>query len=517
MPPVRGSASQTLEGERMTATPSVPALEMRHITKQYPGVRALDDVSLTVQAGEVHALLGENGAGKSTLMKILAGAQSGDGGEILLNGKVVHIDSPQKAMDLGISIIYQEFNLVPYLSAGENIFLGREPRGVLPGFVDFKTLYNTSQQVIDKLGVKMDARTPINQLSVAQQQMVEIAKATSKQAKIIIMDEPSATLTDHELKALFSLIRQLKAEGVSIVYISHRLEEVFEVCDRATIMRDGHWIASEDVSSLTRDDIIRLMVGRELKDAIPKVAVEPGEPALRVKNLTRKGVLDNVSFEVRQGEVLGIAGLVGAGRTETARVIFGADPLDSGTIEIYGKEVKIRSPQDAIKHGIGLVTEDRKQQGLVLGMAVRENNTLAHLDALSTIGFIRRKEERQVAEKYRVDLAIKTPSIEQTVQNLSGGNQQKVVLAKWLYTGSRVLIFDEPTRGIDVGAKSEIYKLMNALAAQGVAIIMISSELPEIMGMSDRIVVMHEGRITGELSRADATQEKIMHLATGGS
>lgn len=493
-----------------------PALEMLHISKQYPGVRALDDVSLTVGTGEVHALLGENGAGKSTLMKILAGAQSKDTGEIRLNGAVVHIDSPQKAMELGISIIYQEFNLVPYLSAGENIFLGREPRGFMPGFVDFKALYTEAQKVIDNLGVRFDVRTPVNQLSVAQQQMVEIAKATSKKAKIIVMDEPSATLTDHELQSLFNLIRKLKSEGVSIIYISHRLEEVFEVCDRATIMRDGHWVATEDVKDLNREQIIRLMVGRELKDAIPKVAVDPGAPVLQVKNLNRANVLHDISFTVHKGEILGIAGLVGAGRTETARVIFGADPLTSGTIEVDGKPVKINSPQDAIKVGIGLVTEDRKQQGLVLGMVVRENNTLANLGSLSMLGFIKAGQEKKVAEKYKADLAIKTPTIEQTVQNLSGGNQQKVVLAKWLFTGSKVLIFDEPTRGIDVGAKSEIYKLMNELAAQGVAMIMISSELPEVLGMSDRILVMHEGRIAGELSRAEATQEKIMHLATGG-
>ncbi|MDW8206972.1 MAG: sugar ABC transporter ATP-binding protein [Chloroherpetonaceae bacterium] len=489
---------------------------MRHISKQYPGVRALDDVSLTVYPGEVHALLGENGAGKSTLMKILAGAQSRDSGEILLYGQPVAIDSPHRAMELGIAIIYQEFNLVPYLSAGENIFLGREPRATLPGFVDFKALYRMAQEILDRLGVKIDARTPVNQLSVAQQQMVEIAKAASQQARILVMDEPSATLTDHELQALFQLIRQLRDEGVSILYISHRLEEIFEICDRATILRDGRWIATRSVSDLTREEIIRLMVGRELREAIPKVAVEPGPPALAVKHLNRAGVLHDVSFHVCRGEIVGLAGLVGAGRTETARAIFGADPIDSGTIEVFGRPVTIRSPQDAIRHGIGLVTEDRKQQGLVLGMAVRENTTLANLGALSSLGFIRRNAERQVAEQYRKSLAIKTPSIEQTVQNLSGGNQQKVVLAKWLFTGSKILIFDEPTRGIDVGAKSEIYRLMNDLAAQGVAILMISSELPEILGMSDRILVMHEGRIAGELSRAEATQEKIMHLATGG-
>ncbi len=499
-----------------TASNVVPALSMTNIRKEFPGVLALDNVSLTVLPGEVHALLGENGAGKSTLMKILAGAQPKDTGEISLYGQPAHIDSPQKAMSLGISIIYQEFNLVPFLTVGENIYLGREPRAPIPGFVDFKKLYADAQAVMDKLGVKIDVRAQVHTLSVAQQQMVEIGKATSRHSKIIVMDEPSATLTDHELQSLFNMIRQLRDEGVSVVYISHRLEEVFEVCDRATIMRDGRWIATEEVKNLTREDIIRLMVGRELKDAIPKVAAPFGDPALTVKNLCREGVLDNISFTVRKGEVLGIAGLVGAGRTETARAIFGADPITSGSLEIFGKPVKIRSPQEAIRNGIGLVTEDRKQQGLVLGMAVRENITLANLQSLATLGFVRRNEEKNVAEEYRTSLSVKTPTIEQTVQNLSGGNQQKVVLAKWLFTDAKVLIFDEPTRGIDVGAKSEIYKLMNELAAQGVAIIMISSELPEVIGMSDRILVMHDGRITGELMRDEATQEKIMHLATGG-
>lgn len=500
----------------MTNTPVAPALEMRHISKQYPGVRALDDVSLTVLPGEIHALLGENGAGKSTLMKILAGAQKRDSGEILLSGQPVTIDSPQAAMRHGISIIYQEFNLVPYLSAGENIFLGREPKGALPGFVDFKTLYREAQRVLDELGVRLDAHTPVSELSVAQQQMVEIGKATSRQSRVIVMDEPSATLTDHELRALFALMRQLKEQGVSIVYISHRLEEVFEICDRATVLRDGKWVATETVADLTRNEIIRLMVGRELTEAIPKVAAPVGKPALVAKNLTRRGILHDVSLTLRQGEIVGLAGLVGAGRTETARVLFGADKLDSGTIEIFDRPATIRSPQEAIQHKIGFVTEDRKQQGLVLSMAVRENTTLAHLDALARLGFVNQREERDVAEKYRSDLAIKTPTIEQAAQNLSGGNQQKVVLAKWLFTEAKILIFDEPTRGIDVGAKSEIYKLMNELAAQGVAILMISSELPEVLGMSDRIYVMHEGRIAGELLRAEATQERIMNLATGG-
>lgn len=493
-----------------------PLLEMLHISKQYPGVRALDDVSFELKHGEVHALLGENGAGKSTLIKILSGVQTADQGEIRIEGQPVIIDSPQKAMDLGISTIYQEFNLVPYLSAAENIFLGREPQGALPGFVDFKTLYRDAQQLLDRIRARFDVRTPVNRLSVAQQQMVEIAKALGRKTKILVMDEPTATLTEHEIEALFDLIRQLRSEGISVIYVSHRLEEIFEICDRATVLRDGRYVATRDVAELTREEIIRLMVGRELKEAIPKVKVEVGPPVLRVKNLNRKGVLHDISLEVHRGEIVGLAGLVGSGRTETARAIFGADPIDSGVIEIEGKPVRIRSPRDAIRAGIGMVTEDRKQQGLVLGMPVRSNNTLTNLQAVSTAGFIQMRQERGVAEKYREELSIKTPTIEQTVRNLSGGNQQKVVLAKWLFAGVKVLILDEPTRGIDVRAKSEIYELMNELAARGVGILMISSELPEILGMSDRILVMHEGRIVGELSREEATQEKIMHLATGG-
>ena len=502
----------------MSVTNDAPtlALEMSNIDKTYPGVKALQGVSLQVNAGEVHALVGENGAGKSTLMKILAGAQKRDSGDISLYGKKVQIDTPQQAMDLGISIIYQEFNLVPYLNAAENIFLGREPQAGLPGFINFARMYKEAQEVIDSLGVALDVRTPVNRLSIAQQQMVEIAKATSRKSKIIVMDEPSATLTDHELKSLFSLIRKLKQEGVSIIYISHRMEEIFDICDRVTIMRDGRWIATEDIKNLDRPQIIHLMVGRELTQMIPKDPATIGEPALTVKNVNRKGVLHDISLTVHKGEVLGIAGLVGSGRTELARVIFGADPLDSGTIELFGKAELIRSPQEAIRHGIGLVTEDRKAQGLVLGMAVRENITLANLPAVSVMQFIQSSKEREVSEKLVTSLTVKTPSIEQAVKNLSGGNQQKVVLAKWLFTNSKILIFDEPTRGIDVGAKTEIYQLMNALAKEGTAIIMISSELPEVLGMSDRILVMHEGRLAGELSREEATQEKIMTLATGG-
>ena len=493
------------------------ALEMRGISKTFPGVRALDNVDFQVRRGEVHALVGENGAGKSTLMKILAGAQMADTGSIVVDGETVVIDSPQKAMTLGISIIYQEFNLVPFLSAAENIFLGREPKSSIPGFVDFKTMYAESQRLIDDLGVSLDIRTPVNKLSVAQQQMVEIAKATSRKSTIIAMDEPSATLTEHELIRLFDLIARLKSQGVSIVYISHRLEEVFQIADRVTVFRDGHVVGTKPVGELDRESIIQMMVGREIKQQIPKEITEPGAVVLELKNVTRKGVIENISFQVRAGEVVGLAGLVGAGRTEVARVIFGADPYDSGEIYLNGNILKVKGPRDAIRSRIGLVTEDRKALGLILGMAVRENITLANLDSISSLSFIQQGKERAVAKKYVNDLSIKTPSIEQHVQNLSGGNQQKVVLAKWLFTDSKVLIFDEPTRGIDVGSKVEIYQLMNQLAASGAALIMISSELPEILGMSDRILVMHEGQIAGELTREEATQEKVMHLATGGT
>ncbi len=494
----------------------MPALQMNNITKTYPGVLALDNVSFDVAKGEVHALCGENGAGKSTLMKILAGAQSMDSGDIFINDELVHITTPQKAMDLGVNIIYQEFNLVPYLNAAENIFLGREPKASVPGFIDFGKMYNEAQSVIDQLGVDLNVRMPVNQLSIAQQQMVEIGKATSRKSMIIAMDEPSATLTDHELKALFELIRSLKDKGVSIIYISHRLEEIFEIADRVTVMRDGKYVGTKAIADTDREDLIKMMVGRELTEVIPKVAAEIKGPALEVKGLTRKGVIEDINFTLHHGEVLGLAGLVGAGRTEVARAIFGADTIDAGEILLDGKPIKVKSPRDAIRQGIGLVTEDRKALGLILGMVVRENISLANLDSLTKLGFVNRREEKHISQQYIEDLMIKTPSSEQQVQNLSGGNQQKVVLAKWLFTQSKVLIFDEPTRGIDVGAKTEIYNLMNRLAATGAAIIMISSELPEILGMSDRILVMHEGRLAGELSREEATQEGIMHLATGG-
>lgn len=490
-------------------------LEMRNITKRFPGVLALDNTHLDLKPGEVHCLVGENGAGKSTMMKILAGAQLKDAGEILIDGEPIEIHSPHHAQQLGISMIYQEFNLSPYLSVAENIFLGREPcRGRTP-FIDWRRMYRDAEEMLARIRVKLDVRRPVNTLSVAQNQMVEIAKALSVNAKIIVMDEPSATLTDHELEALFDLIKNLRRQELGLIYISHRLEEIFEIGDRVTVMRDGCHVGTKPVCDLTRESIIHMMVGRELKDEFPKEIFEAGEERVRVEGLSRSGVFEDVSFNVRQGEIVGLTGLVGAGRTEVARTIFGADQKTGGKVYLDGEAVFVRSPRDAIARGIGLLTEDRKGQGLVLGMTVRENTTLSNLAELAWGPFVNQTRERRVAQKYVKDLQIKTPSIEQVTQNLSGGNQQKVVLAKWLFTGSKMLIFDEPTRGIDVGAKVEIYKLMNELVRQGVAILMISSELPEVLGMCDRILVMHEGRLAGELARTEATQEKIMQLATG--
>jgi len=492
-----------------------PLLLMDGITKDFPGVRALDGVTFEVAAGEVHALVGENGAGKSTLMKILSGALPRDSGQVLLDGQPVEITSPHRAQELGISMIYQDFNLVPYLSAAENIFLGREPRK--RGFiVDWRALRSQSQAVLERLDVSLDVDAPVRTLSVAQRQMVEIARAISTQAKILVMDEPSSTLTDHELRRLFELVRSLKQAGVAVIYISHRLEEVFEIADRITVLRDGKAIGTRGLADVDRDEVIRMMVGREITEKIPKQAAPIGEEVLRVEGLCGSGVRD-IGFSLRAGEVVGLTGLVGAGRTEVARLIFGADAADSGAIYVSGKRVAIRSPRDAIRLGIGFVTEDRQGQGLVMGMNVRENVSLANLELLAVYGFVRSQAERNSANQAIGSLRIRTPSAEQAVRNLSGGNQQKVVLAKWVLTESKLLIFDEPTRGIDVGAKVEIYQLMNELAARGAGILMISSELPEVLGMSDRILVMHAGRIVAEFARGEATQERIMFHATGGA
>ncbi|MGC9329892.1 MAG: sugar ABC transporter ATP-binding protein, partial [Candidatus Hinthialibacter sp.] len=476
-------------------------LQMVNICKTYPGVQALKKVHFEILEGEIHALVGENGAGKSTLMKILAGAETLDSGEIRIHGEKVVIDSPQQAQHLGISIIYQEFNLVPQLSAAENIFLGREPTRL--GMVDFSAEKKKARQILDRLGIQFDVDVPVSQLSIAQQQMVEIAKALSVDARIIAMDEPSATLTLHELKSLFNLIRTLKQQGISVIYISHRLEEIFEICDRLTILRDGEWIDTRLICDIDRDGIIERMVGRKITDEFPKESFRPGNPVLQVENLSR-GFVKDVSFSIREGEIVGLTGLVGAGRTELARMIFGADAPESGKITFAGKPLQRHDPRQAIDRGICLLTEDRKAQGLILGMRIRENITLPKLSEFCRFFFIQGSKERRSAQKQMENLQIKAPSMETIVNNLSGGNQQKVVLAKWLLANSKLFIFDEPTRGIDVGAKREIYLLMNQLIQRGAAILMISSELPEILGMSDRILVMNRGRLAGKLDRHEA-------------
>lgn len=491
------------------------ALLMDSIDKSFPGVHALAKVSLEVKKGEVHVLLGENGAGKSTLMRILAGAYTKDSGRILIDGQEVNIDRPRRALDLGIAVIYQELNLVPSLNAAENIYLGRQPsRG---GLVRWGELYVRTQAELQKLGVDINVRVPVRRLSVANQQMIEICKALSMKARIIVMDEPTSSLTNHEIDELFRTIRRLKETGVSVIYISHRLEEVFAIGDRATILRDGQRVTTVRLDDVTTDELIRLMVGRELTQKFPKQKTELGEEALRVEGLSRQGKLHDVSFSVRTGEILGVFGLMGAGRTEMARAVFGADRWDSGQMFVFGRPVKITRPRDAINKGIGFLTEDRKGQGLVPSLSVLGNVTLAAMDKLFPgTPFLSAPSERRVGERYIRDLNIRTPSMNQLVKYLSGGNQQKVIVARWLCSQSKVLIFDEPTRGIDVGAKVEVYQLMNQLVKEGVAIIMISSELPEILGMSDRILVLQQGRVTGIVPRAEASQERLLQLAMEG-
>ncbi|AGY76447.2 sugar ABC transporter ATP-binding protein [Clostridium autoethanogenum] len=490
---------------------------MENITKSFSGVTVLKNSGIEVKKGEVHILLGENGAGKSTLMKILSGAYSKDSGDIILNGNKVEINSPKDAEKLGISIIYQEFNLVPYMTVAENIYLGREPESKVPGKVNFKKMYNDAQKMIDYLNVDIPVDKPIKNLGIAQQQMVEIAKALSVHSDIIIMDEPTAALTEKEIDNLFKIMRKIKSEGVSIIYISHRLEEFAQIGDRVTVMRDGETVETVNIKGTSIDELIKLMVGREIKEKFPKIKVDLGEEILRVKGLTKKGVFENINFSLRSGEILGFSGLMGAGRTEVMRAIFGIDSFDSGEIYLKGKKVEINSPMKAIKNGIGFVTENRRDEGLVLQMGVGQNITLASLGKYisNPIKLNLRKEVKEIKD-YISKLSIKSSGYRQIAGTLSGGNQQKIVIAKWLLSDSKVLIVDEPTRGIDVGAKIEIYNIMNDLVKSGVGIIMVSSELPEVLGMSDRILVMCRGKITGELNKDEATQEKIMHYATGG-
>ncbi|MFB3905179.1 MAG: sugar ABC transporter ATP-binding protein [Acidobacteriota bacterium] len=489
-------------------------LKLRGIRKTYPGVVALEDVDFDLRRGEVHILLGENGAGKSTLVKILSGACRRTSGRIYLEEIETDIKNPRQAEDLSIRVIHQELNLVPYLSVADNLFLGREP-ALFPGILDQASMNESAKRLLAGLGLDIDPRKPVRSLGIAEQQMVEIAKALSADARILIMDEPTSALTESEIRQLFATIRRLKQQGVSIVYISHRLEEAFEIGDRVSVLRDGRLVATRPVSGVTQPELIRLMVDRELKEQFPKQKARLGEEVLRVDGLSKDGAFTAVSFSLRRGEVLGIAGLMGSGRTELARVLFGVDRADQGEIFVRGQRCDIRSVQAAIKLKMGFVTEDRKSEGLVLNLSVKDNICLPSVPRFSRLGVMRGRKEQQAALGYVRQLAIKTPSLGQRVVLLSGGNQQKVVLGKWLCSNAEILILDEPTRGIDVGAKVEIYEWMNRLASEGAAILMISSELPEILGMSDRILVMRRGRIAAEFPAPEATQERILEAALG--
>ena len=499
-------------------------LEMKNITKEFPGVKALDNVTFSVRKGEIHALCGENGAGKSTLMKILGGVYPYGTykGDIYINNQVMKFQNVRQSEDSGISIIYQELALVKELDVGENVFLGKLPGQ--SGIVDWDKLYYETSKLLKELGMDINPHVKIKDLGIGQQQLVEVAKALSKDAKILVLDEPSAALTESEVKTLMGILRELKKRGVTCIYISHKLGEVFEIADRITILRDGKSIGTYDIKDINEDRVISLMVGRELTERFPREKHIPGEVVMEVKGLnvydpdgTDSLVIKDVSFKIRKGEILGIAGLMGAGRTELVTSIFGGYPgKKTGEIFINGKKAEINRPSDAIKNGLGLVSEDRKRFGLILEQSVATNTTLASIEKICDWGVINSNKEYLNATQFVKELRIKTPSLGTKVNNLSGGNQQKVVLAKWLMTKPKILFLDEPTRGIDVGAKFEIYNIMNELVRQGVAIVMVSSELPEILGMSDRILVMCEGAIRGEFDYREATQEKIMYYATGG-
>jgi ribose transport system ATP-binding protein len=487
-------------------------LRVEHINKTFPGVHALKDVSLRADRGEMLALVGENGAGKSTLMNILSAIHKKDSGSIFIEGREVDIDSPLHSQQLGISIIHQELNLVPHFSVAENIFVGQEKRrgGI---FLDRKRTQQEAQVVLDRVGLSVDATTLVRKLSIAQRQMVEIAKALSRNAKLIVMDEPTSSISDREIQRLFKIIRDLKSSGVTVIFISHKLNEVFAIADRVVVMRDGEIVGEVDPRLSTQDAVIQMMVGREITNIFPKTSADIDGEIFAVRNLRRSGAARGVSFSLRRGEILGFAGLVGAGRSELLQAVFGIDSRDSGEVFLEGKPVQIRSPREGIALGIGFVPEDRKLKGLMLGLAVRNNISIASLDDVSAQGVMNTAMERTAVDSYIRKLAIKTSGQDQLVLHLSGGNQQKVVLAKWLAIRPKILIVDEPTRGVDVGAKKEIHSILDQLAGEGVSIIMISSELPEILGMSDRIIVMHEGQIKGELLRQDATAEKILTMA----
>ncbi len=492
----------------------MPLLSMEGISKSFPGVRALDAVDFDLERGDVHALVGENGAGKSTLMKILAGVHRADSGVLRLEGEPIEPTGPRSMIDAGVGVIYQELNLVPHLSLAENVFLGREPL-LKSGAINWKKMGEDFRALIEPFDVPLKPFTQVAAIGPAYQQVVEIVKALSLNAKILVMDEPTAALTGHEVDRLFELINRLQGDGVSLVYISHRLEEIWRVANRVTVLRDGRRISSKALQEVTIDSLIEDMVGRELEEQYPKAEIELGEEALRVEHLTKDGICDDVSFNVRRGEIVGFSGLVGAGRTEIAQLIFGYLQKDRGTIFLDGAEVAIEHTWDAVNHGIALIPEERKEQGLVLGQSVFDNVALPVLNSFSRMGRITFSKLRTVIEEIVNLIGVRTPSLQQTVKNLSGGNQQKVVLSKWFVRRAKIYIFDEPTRGIDVGAKVEIYKLMQQLAKDGAAIIMISSELPEIMNIPDRIIAVRGGKITGEFNRNEATEEQVMRAAFG--
>ncbi|MER7810720.1 sugar ABC transporter ATP-binding protein [Streptomyces sp900116325] len=495
-------------------TGPAPVLALTDVSKSFGAVRALQDVSLQLLPGEVHALAGENGAGKSTLIKTLAGVHRPDSGQVLLDGEPVVFNGPADARNAGIAVIYQEPTLFPDLSIAENIFMGRQPRASL-GRIDRRAVREATAALMTRLGVAFDPERLARGLSIADQQIVEIAKALSFDARVLIMDEPTAALTGSETARLFSVVRTLRASGAAVLFISHRLEEIFGLCQRVTTLRDGRWVASEPLDGLTEDDLVRRMVGRDLDELYPKQATTVGETALSVRRLTREGVFRDVSFEVRRGEIVALAGLVGAGRSEVVQAVFGVDKADAGEVHVNGTPLRAGSPTAAMDAGVALVPEDRRQRGLVMEMSIERNIGLTGLGSLGSGGMVRRTLERGRATDWAVKLQLKYNRLSDTVGVLSGGNQQKVVLAKWLATDPSVLIVDEPTRGIDVGTKAEVHRLLSSLAAEGLAVLMVSSDLPEVLGMADRVLVMHEGRLVAEIPREEATEETVMAAATG--
>ncbi|MCY6369033.1 sugar ABC transporter ATP-binding protein [Clostridium ganghwense] len=491
-----------------------PILEMTDITKSFPGVKALDGVNIKAYGGEVLALLGENGAGKSTLMKILSGVYKKNSGKIIIEGEDVEPNNIKEAEKLGVAIIHQELSVLPNLTVEENIFLGNEKYNKYSRKVDKKLLKERSKRFLEQIGCRVEPDTLVRDINVGEQQLIEIAKALTKNSRIIIMDEPTTALTEVETKKLFEVIEKLKEKGIAIIYISHRMEEIFTICDRVTVLRDGKYVGEAKIKDVTKDELITMMVGRKLEEQFPYKKAKVGKTLLKVENLKYKNKVNDISFEIRSGEILGVAGLMGSGRTELAKTIFGEHKKEAGEIFIEGENVKISSPKDAIKNGVCYLSEDRKREGIVLGMSVGHNMSLSNLSKYeNSMKKIDKTKEKEDIDEYIKKLSVKTPSADQLIKNLSGGNQQKAILAKWIMLSPKVLIIDEPTKGIDVGAKKEIYEVLNELKEMGKAIIMISSDMPEVLGISDRIMVMHEGKVTGEVTREEANQELIMKYA----